>query len=94
MSDSRIDEEEAQLRNLALPWQAAHGAAMHSAALTIHEMRANFMAYADEDPYDTGNAETATPLQPIETDDPTVQAMAEVFIGILNRRGLIRIDRA
>jgi CspA family cold shock protein len=89
------DETQAPLPESALSWDEAYRLAMRQAEQTLAAMRARFSEYAKHhDPYDAGDAALSPPPETPEPDDQTVQAMAEVFIGILNRRGLIRIDPA
>jgi hypothetical protein len=93
MADSRMDEARARLRDMALPMEAAQVVAQQCAAQTVRALQASFSEYAKtNDPYETGKA--AAPPGTPDANDPTVKALADACIRLLNRRGLIRIDPA
>ena len=52
-----------------------------------------FNKFADTDPYEAGKPELWE-VSALWKTDPAVSAMAETFVQILNRRGLLKIDLA
>lgn len=91
--ESKATELQAQLRDLALPWEAGHELAVASAVQTVREMRAAFNNFAEKDPYETGKSAEFWDLSvPLDESDPCVRAMTTAFMLILNRRGPLKID--
>jgi hypothetical protein len=91
--ENRAVELQAQLRDLALPWEAGLRLAFASAVQAVHEMRAAFNEFAETDPYETGMPPEFWDLSaPLKESDPGVSMVAATFMLILNRRGLLKID--
>ena len=93
--ESRVFELQAQLRDLALPWETGHQLAVASAVQTVQEMRSAFNKFGETDPYETGKPPEFWDLSvPLDESDPCVRMMTGTFMLILNRRGLLKIDPA
>jgi hypothetical protein len=91
--ESRVFELQAQLRDFALPWETGHQLAAVSAVETVKEMRAAFNKFGATDPYETGKPPELWDLSaPLDESDPCVRMMTGIFMLILNRRGLLKID--
>lgn len=93
--ENRAVELQAQLRDLALPWETGHQLAVASAVETVREMRRVFNNFAAQDPYETGKPPEFWDLSPsLDENDPCMRAMTTAFMLMLNRRGLLKIDLA
>jgi len=91
--ENRAVELQAQLRDLALPWEAGHQLAVASAVETVREMRKAFNNFVQQDPYETGKPPESWNLSlPLDETDPCVGAMTRAFTLMLHRRGLLKID--
>jgi hypothetical protein len=92
---NRAIELHAELRELAFPLEKGHELALASAVETVREMRTTFNKFAEDDPYETGEQPKSWDLSaPLDESDPGVQLMTRLFLRILNRNGLLKIDPA
>ena len=93
VDENRAVELQAQLRDLALPWEAGYQLAVASAVQTVVEMREIFNKFAALDPYETGKQPQLWDLSfTIDETEPCVGAMTRTFMLILHRHGLLKID--
>ena len=91
--ENRAVELEAQLRDMALPWETGHQLAVASAVQTVREMRGIFNNFAAQDPYETRKQPGLWDLSSsLDETESCVGAMTRTFMLMLHRRGLLKID--